>query len=96
MNTWDAVRILNIAMTVVVMALFAVVVHRRVRASKINARELLFRTGFLVYLGAATYATAENLHLDAPGGPRLILLSVGLLWMLLGIVQIERNQRKPK
>lgn len=94
MNTWAAVRILDLAMTIAVIILFVIVVHRRVRAGRIDAPELLFRTGIVIYLGATAYATAENLHLNARGGIRLIFLSIGLLWMLIAIVQIERKQRK--
>lgn len=96
MTVYSVMRVAGVAMALTITALLIIVNRRRVRAKAIAAPELLFRQGIGVYLIAGAWSTVELHRLGTPGGPRLILLTVGLLWMLIAIVQIERNQRKPK
>lgn len=94
MDIWTIMRLVNGITGIAIGVVMIVVNHRRIRNKVIDAPDLLFRQGLVVYLLAGAYATIELARLGSPGGPRLIFITVGLIWMLVGIIRIEQRERK--
>lgn len=94
MDIWAYLRLANVVMALVISAMMFVVNHRRVKANTILSEDLLFRQGLVVYLLAAAYATIFLIRVSGTGSPHLIGLTVGSIWMLVGIIRIDKRERK--
>lgn len=86
----NALRIFIVVASITAVAMMVVINHPQ--RQTLSFGHVMTRAGTGVLLAAIAYGTAESAMLHVAVGPRLYVISAGLVWLNVGLVATIREQ----
>lgn len=87
----NALRIFIVVASITAVAMMVVINHPQ--RQTLSFGHVMTRAGTGVLLAAIAYGTLESAMLHIAAGPRLFVLSGGLIWLNVGLIATVREQR---
>lgn len=87
----NALRVFIVLASITAVAMMVVINHPQ--RQTLSFGHVMTRAGTGVLLVAIAYGTAESAMLHVAVGPRLFVISAGLIWLNVGLIATIREQR---